>query len=114
MNLDDEGNPTYGISETMRTSATLPVVHNTTKPQNLDVKDIGSHSVTVSWDAPAEGFTREYEVDLAGHKRIVRAEEGKTHYEATIDDLGGSISYDGLYVSTADSRKAKSTIATAQ
>ena len=77
MNLDDEGNPTYGISETMRTSATLPVVHNTTKPQNLDVKDIGSHSVTVSWDAPAEGFTREYEVDLAGHKRIVRAEEAR-------------------------------------
>lgn len=113
-NLDDEGNPTYGISETMRTSPTLPVVHNTTKPQNLDVKDIGSHSVTVSWDAPAEGFTREYEVDLGGHKRMVPAEEGKTHYEATIDDLGGSISYDGLYVSTADSRKAKSNIATAQ
>ena len=114
MNLDDEGNPTYGISETMKASATLPVVHNTTKPQNLDVKDIGSHSVTVSWDAPAEGFTREYEIDLGGHVRIVPAEEGKTHYEATIDDLGGSISYGGLYVSTADSRKAKSTIATAQ
>ena len=114
MNLDDEGNPTYGISETMRTSATLPVVHNTTKPQNLDVKGIGSHSVTVCWDAPAEGFTREYEVDLGGHVRIVPVEEGKTHYEATIDDLGGSTSYGGLYVSTADSRKAKSTIATAQ
>lgn len=114
--LDRWGDPDYIMEDTKMWTSALPIVHNTTEPQNLKVKDIGSHSVTVCWDAPEQGMVREYEVDLSGHKRIVRAEDGKTQYEVTIDDLLPDTFYDGLYsyVSTIDSRKAKSTIATAQ
>ena len=66
MNLDDEGNPTYGISETMRTSATLPVVHNTTKPPEPGREGYRVAQRDGFLGRACGGFTREYEVDLAG------------------------------------------------
>ena len=109
--LDDEGNLDHIVDSIKRTPA-LPVIHNTTEPRNLEVKDIGSHSATVCWDAPDEGMVREYEVRAGGHTLIIPAVKGKTSYQATFNDLWADTSY-SVSVSTIDSRKKDSTIATA-
>lgn len=93
--LTDEGEPWY-IVDSIQSSA-LPVWHETSESQNLTVKDIGSHSMTVCWDAPAEGLVREYEVKVTGGRSwIVPAEAEKNkdgHYEVTIDGLDSDTEY---------------------
>ena len=108
--LTDEGELGHVVTGTAKTSSPLPVVHNTTVPQNLKVKDVGSYHATVCWDAPAEGTVREYEVKAGSYKQIVPVEAGKTSYEATIN-LSPSTYYSAS-VSTVDSRKRNRTIAT--
>ena len=66
--LTDEGELGHVVTGTAKTSSPLPVVHNTTVPQNLKVKDVGSYHATVCWDAPAEGTVREYEVKAGSYK----------------------------------------------
>ena len=110
--LDRWGDRDYIIEDTKRWTPALPVIHNTTEPRNLEVKDIGSHSATVCWDAPDEGMVREYEVRAGGHTLIIPAVKGQTSYQATFSDLWADTSY-YVSVSTIDSRKKDSTIATA-
>lgn len=93
--LTDEGELGYPVSKVQ--SSALPVWHETSDSQNLTVEDIGSHSMTVCWDAPAEGLVREYKIKASdGRSWIVSAEAEKNkdgHYEATIDGLDSDTEY---------------------
>ena len=112
-NLDENGNPTYGISETINHTAALPVVHFTSEPRNLRVDNIGSDSMTLYWDAPEEGLVREYRISLGSRSWIVPSEQSENgHYELKIDGLHGDNSFT-VHVDTIDSRVSTNALASA-
>ncbi len=111
--LDEQGEPKRELEETRVDSAVIPVIHSTTDAQNLRIEDVGSSSATACWDAPAEGFVREYRVDIQDRQIIVAAVEGQTHYELKVDGLDNARSA-RLYVCTVDPRKRDGVVSTAE
>ncbi|MCB6561643.1 fibronectin type III domain-containing protein [Gordonibacter urolithinfaciens] len=103
-NLDEKGNPTYGITETIARTSALPVVHRTSETLSPSTKDVGSHSMTICWDAPAEGLVREYEVEVDDRIWIVPSEQAKDgHFELKVDGLPSDTWCDAG-IGTTDSR----------
>ncbi|RDB63950.1 hypothetical protein C1878_03955 [Gordonibacter sp. 28C] len=102
--LDDQGEPAREVEGTRAYATPVPIVHETTAPQNVSARDVGSHSATICWDAPDKGLVREYQVEVGGQKRIVEAKEGQTSYAVTVDGLASNSSSE-VKVSTFDPRK---------
>lgn len=113
--LDANGDPETRLEETVTNSAAIPVVSDSEGVENPSVKNVGSHSATVCWEAPkpedVKGTIREYQVKLKSHVKVIPAVPGQQDYEVTFDNLDSDTDHN-VYIYTSDSRKSNSTCTT--